>query len=436
MKRIKRTGCLLIALLLVLGTLFACGGTTDPTGDTTGGTTDSGTPTSGEVTTAKPAEDSKPSEDESDAPTTPTDPATPTMPTKLPTSTTSVLTTGADFTTIAMEFSEPYVVETNKDTNIDLESPVAFDVKAVGFLLVIETDGVFNLSFAPKTTTRVNGHGFDTSKAYSVFRYKPDGEWKEYSGEGWNVPNLVAGIYFIPLDAYAKCSEMTPDSNVNGFFTSGRGDGMTVTSVAMVVADVDKSSLSESATTEPSTTAPTTPSTPTTPTEPTTTTIDHLPTSSGSAFATGKVYTATKLEFKETFTVENQATVKVELKDSVTLSETAVGFLLKVEATANFNLCFMPHTTTRPNGHGFVGGEGYSIFEWDEENSTWIEHHSTLWNVADLSSGTYFIPMDAYGASNELTAENIVSAFTSVGIGGPATFTEVSLLTVPATTKS
>ena len=419
MKSIKKSICLLLAVLMALGTLFACKKTdADPEKPT--GTKDE------TLSTAPGTEGSKeqPTEAPTETPTTAApdqdDPPAPALPTKLPVSEGSVYATGADFETVGLEFASEFRVVNPDATKVDLTVPVAVDAKMVGFLIRVESEGVFHLSFAPLTDKRTEGYGFDGAKGYSIFRYKSEtSEWKEYASKAWNVQNLVAGLYFIPKDAYSKCTEISSEAKIIGFNSVGSGDTMTITEAAMVIADVPQPTPPEEVTTaKPTGDAP----------KPTT--FDKLPTSTGSVFATGASYQATALELESAFEVANGANVTVKLKTPAALTAEAAGLLVKIETAGTFNLSFAVATTKLPAGHGFDSGKGYAVFEWDAATSTWKEHRSTAWNVAGLTGGIYFIPMDAYNAYAELTAGNSITSFTSVGRGDTMKVTEVSLVTV------
>mgnify|MGYP002515945295 CR=1 FL=1 len=415
MKSIKKSICLFLALLMALATLFACKNSTEEPEKPTGTKSETQSTAPGSEGTKE-----QPTEAPTSATPEPDDPPAPAMPTKLPVSEGSVYATGADFETVKLEFASEFRVVNPDATKVDLTAPVAVDAKMVGFLIRIESDGVFHLSFSPLTDKKTDGYGFDGAKGYSVFRYKSEtSEWKEYTSKAWNAQNLVAGLYFIPKDAYTKFTAITSEAKLIGFSSVGRGDTMTITEAAMVIADVPQPTPPEEVTTAKPTEE-----------QPKPTTFDKLPTSTGSVFATGASYQATALELESAFEVANGANVTVKLKTPAVLTAEAAGLLVKIESEAAFNLSFTVATTKLPAGHGFDSGKGYSIFEWDAATSTWKEHHSTAWNVANLTGGIYFIPMDAYSTYAELTAGNSIVSFTSVGRGGPMKVTEVSLVTV------
>lgn len=141
MKSIKKSICLLLAVLMALGTLFACKKTdADPEKPT--GTKDE------TLSTAPGTEGRKeqPTEAPTETPTTAApdqdDPPAPALPTKLPVSEGSVYATGADFETVGLEFASEFRVVNPDATKVDLTVPVAVDAKMVGFLIRVESEGV------------------------------------------------------------------------------------------------------------------------------------------------------------------------------------------------------------------------------------------------------------------------------------------------------
>ena len=155
-----------------------------------------------------------------------------------------------------------------------------------------------------------------------------------------------------------------------------------------------------------------------------------LPKAGNSAFATGAAFRTVRMEFASEYQVTDQNTTDVALKTATEIPIGMAGFLVKIEAEGAFNFSFSPKTATRPDGHGFKGAAGYSVFEWDAGQSAWKEHPGTAWNVANLTGGTYFIPKDAYSAASELAAGNSITAFFSVGRGATMTVRALSLVTV------